>query len=453
MIGAGVEELVRLHADRLSQFRLRKKDMWVKQMTAQGRTVCTNAVNQVSQCINMIKTQHADIWSRAGRVATLQPVGGEAGGSSAAAAAAANSDADMRSTIQPEMNAAVDLAKTQLKTLEDLVEELRGEPALECKSPSRWSEKAVVERLNEDGTALFVFQTMDIHMRKAEEVVKAMDIVWDALLDTIEAQQATSDPGNSEAKASLAKAKQQLAQVSQSTKDKYLELVNLSNAWESGPIKQLPVALGRPLQDTAEWCPLSIPVLLSLSAHNLTDVLGAKFSQHSPLNGDVAMYHQSSLVMFLYHRILPKAASAEQLAAIRHGFKRHFDMSFHFMLSDNGVAMRTQPLLATHTLTQVSGQRFHVIISPNQEAKVKGMLLELSVLRSAAWHLDNKKEGEVTYPNPDNIITGNTVQDPSDTAVTAKLADLAVTLQWADVSSLSHCMNAKVAALLAYQFC
>ena len=188
-------------------------------------------------------------------------------------------------------------------------------------------------------------------------------------------------------------------------------------------------AMAAPLELSKDvWLHTSARDALWLTMHSFTDCLRGSWSQHSPLNAELGMFRSSSLVPFLAEQLLaPPNNTPAQMSSLQGSFLRHFCFSAQFMINDTSISMRTQPLLATRTLTQLSGHRFHVIISPGQERKLSALALEVALRSNAAAHIEGRRTRDRSYPQIRDIYNA------ADTRQKDQLTDLASVLKFADV--------------------
>ena len=405
-------------------------NMWI------GLTISTNDVqtrlNEYLLGWNAVNDK--DPAAAAAAAAAAQADAASAAAGSASAAAARVITSEQRQAAEKELSEYIQAADRHLTEALRVVTARVAETAVTVDSaPERFSKAALSARGEEDAAVMNAMSAWSERCTAAKAAATAVAKAWQAK----EQEQASSENGA----LSESDAEQQRAATTDLCKEAKMKTSQLHHV-RGASLKaiQADKAKGmslRPFFVSRDWCALGRRELLQMLEFSLTDSMREPYSQQSPLNADVAKFHSSSLVVWLMSVLYTgEKLEGDAWQHVQREFLRSFTLSAQFMLSDVGMCMRTQPLLATRTLTQVSGQRFHVIISPGQEAKVKAMLLELAVMKNAEWYIEHEQADSVTYLNPAHVYG----DDDATRALlnVDTLADVATLLQWADVSSFSR---------------
>ncbi len=180
----------------------------------------------------------------------------------------------------------------------------------------------------------------------------------------------------------------------------------------------------------SKWYPLTARRMCAQTVYSFTHCLHKQLHEQSPLNADVAKFHQSSIVPFLVQQLgLGTTTGADQ--RIHSLWTSHlFDMTAQMMFGDTGVAMRSVPLLMTRTETQVSGMRCHIIIDPGQEDKMTNMVFDLLLRKNAVAHICTGQTDVISYPNIKDLYLNKSKE------IKNALADIASFIKFSDVRLL-----------------
>lgn len=181
----------------------------------------------------------------------------------------------------------------------------------------------------------------------------------------------------------------------------------------------------------SKWYPLTARSMCAQTVYSFTHCLHKQLHEQSPLNADVARFHQSSIVPFLVQQLGLGTTGADQGQRILSLWTSHlFDMTAQMMFGDTGVAMRSVPLLMTRTETQVSGMRCHIIIDPGQEDKMTNMVLDLLLRKNAVAHICKGQTDVISYPNIKDLYLNKSKE------IKNALADIASFIKFSDVRLL-----------------